>query len=386
MHPTTHAALRLTLALSACLPLFNGFSSAAAESSGASASATTPTTGRPIAINVEVTDKQGHHVRGLKPSDFSILDNNQPVRLAAFQPVTDAGSAGQISVVLVVDMINSDWDTVSREREQVMEFLTQNGGHLQHPTTVAMLTDDGLKVERLTSLNGNTLQADLNSTNSVFRLIGRSTGYYGNVTRMVMSLGQISQLAAYEAPKPGRKLFFVISPGWPLLDWVGMQEDMNERRWTFESIEQLSNGLRDADITLYALQPYELGRSDDLSRSNPFYYRVYLKPALNAGQAIYPDLSLQVLSEQSGGRVLVTGHSITEEINDVERDANSYYILSYPRPAASHPDDYHAIQVKLDRPDLQVHTTAGYYLRTSPATAPKPKDKGKPGSKNGKTH
>ncbi len=361
------ATSQFPLALGVGLILFSGSCRSEAQSaSGATQPKVAPTATaapaagrRAITIDVEVTDKLGHHLRGLQTSDFSLLDNNQPQKLVGFRS-TEAvrQAADQVRVVIVVDMINSDWDTVSREREQLMEFLAEDNGHLAHPTSVAMLTDDGLKIERLTTMDGNAMEADLNGTNSVFRLIGRNTGFYGDVERMEMSLSQVSQLAAFESEQPGRKLFLTISPGWPLLDWVGMQEDMKQRAWTFDSDVQLTNGLRDAHITLYALQPYELGRV------NPFYYQTYLKPPVNVGDAIYPDLALQVLAEHSGGRVLVTGHGVTEEVNDAMRDANAYYELSFDAPASTHPNDYHSLQVKVDKADATVRTYAGYYLDT----------------------
>ncbi len=321
---------------------------------------------RRITLDVEVTDKEGHHIRGLQAQDFTLLDNKQQQKLLSFRAVDPGkGVSSQVRIVLVVDMINSDFDTVSREREQLGEFLKENGGRMAHPTSVALLTDDGIEIERDTTMDGNAMQATLNNTNSNLRIIGRRTGYYGAVDRLEMSLSQVSQLAAYEETQPGRKLFLVISPGWPLLDWVGMQEDMKQRAWTFHSIEELTNGLREAHITLYALQPYELGRV------NPFYYQTYLKPVANIGQAEYPDLALQVLAEHSGGLVEVTGKSISDEINDAVRDANSYYDLTFDAPAGTHPDDYHGMQVKTDKPGLSVRTFAGYYAQAKPATEAK---------------
>ncbi len=373
-HCLFRATPQFALALGVGLLLFSGSGRSGAQSANgvtltklAPTATAAPAAGKhAITIDVEVTDKLGHHLRGLQASDFTLLDNNQPQKLVGFRS-TEAirQAAEQVRVVIVVDMINSDWDTVSREREQLMEFLTQDNGHLAHPTSVAMLTDDGLKIERLTTMDGNAMQADLNGTNSVFRLIGRNTGFYGDVERMEMSLSQVSQLAAFESAQPGRKLFLTISPGWPLLDWVGMQEDMKQRAWTFDSDVQLTNGLREAHITLYALQPYELGRV------NPFYYQTYLKPPTSVGDAIYPDLALQVLAEHSGGRVLVTGHGVTEEVNDAMRDANAYYELSFDAAASTHPNDYHRLEVKVDKSDVTVRTYAGYYLDTHLTSSPK---------------
>ncbi|MDE3186505.1 MAG: VWA domain-containing protein [Acidobacteriota bacterium] len=312
-----------------------------------------------ITIDVAVTDKQGHHARGLQARDFTLLDSKQPLKLLSFRAVSPTVSpVSPLHVVIVIDNINSTFSTVSREREQLGEFLKQNNGQLAHATSIAVLADTGIKIESGSSADGNALLAGFGKINSELRIVGDDTGFYGATERLEMSLSQLSELASYEATQPGRKLMLVVSPGWPMLDWVGIQADMHERAWIFKSVVGLTNGLREAHITLYSLEPFELGRVD------PFYYEDYLKGVSKVEQADYPDLSLQVLAAHSGGLVLVTGNSITEEINSAIRDANSYYELTFESGDDNQPDEYHALTVKIDKPGLAARTTAGYYTDT----------------------
>ncbi|MGB6689442.1 MAG: VWA domain-containing protein [Terracidiphilus sp.] len=321
-----------------------------------------------ISIDVDVTDKSGHPIGGLSVADFTVLDNDQPQKLLTFRAVeAHSAPADPLQAIIVVDGINSGFNSVAREREQLGEFLKQNGGELAYPTSIAIITDDGLKVQKGSSRDGNAMFATLNGTDSELRVIGRSQGFYGAADRLERSLGQLGQLAAFEAKQPGRKLVLFISPGWPMLATAGIEADTKQRTWTFNSIVELSNGLREARIALYTLDPFNLGRH------NPFYYQNYLKGVTKISQAEYPYLSLQVLSEHSGGQVIVNGNDIEGEINTALRDATAYYTLSFEAAPAGEGTQYHALRVKVDKPGLTVRTTAGYYVSAAAHTVTDPR-------------
>lgn len=340
---------------------------AAPAQSGAAAPPAPATDDRRVTIDIAVTDKSGHPIGGLGAGDFTVLDNDQPQKLLAFQAVDAQGpSAAPVHAVIVVDSINSGVTVVAREREQLGEFLKENGGELAYPTAFAFITDGGLKVQQGSSRDGNAIFAHLTGTDSELRIIGRSQGFYGAADRLERSLGQLSQLAALEAKQPGRKLVLFISPGWPMLSMAAIEADLKQRTWTFNSIVQLTNGLRQARVTLYTLDPFNLGRH------NPFFYQSYLKGVTKISQAEYPDLSLQVLSEHTGGQVIVNGNDIKGEIDTALRDATTYYSLSFAAATGGEGVQYHALRVKVDKPGLTVRTTAGYYLNaaTQPQTDP----------------
>ena len=314
-------------------------------------------------INVVVVDKLGHPVRGLQASDFTLLDNKEPQKLLGFQAVEgNSSSAGPVHVVIVVDNINTGFGAVAWQREQLNEFLKEDSGVLRYPTTLGMLSESGLKLQKGSTTDGNALLADFNKYQTDLRLINRNAGIYGLADMLEMSLSQLGQLAAFEATEPGHKLILVISPGWPMLPAAGDQEDLVQRNWVFNTIVEMTNGLREANITLYALNPFELGRTD------PFYYQGYLKPVALAKNAEYPNLALQVFAAHSGGQVLVAGRDIKGELNTAIRDASTSYELTFEGAPGDRPNEYNALQVQVDKPDVKVRTTAGYYANVRLST------------------
>jgi VWFA-related protein len=351
--PAAFSMLLLAASTAGSQAQANSFAAAARPSEGASVA---PAFSNPISIDVVVADKLGHHMSGLRPEDFILLDNKQPLSFIDFREVDSRSAAvDPVRILIVIDMINADFSVVARERQQLDEFLKQDGGRLAHPTSIAMLTENGIKIEKASTTDGNALLASLDLSRFGLRMTGRGAGFWGAVERMHWSLDQLSQLTAYEATLPGRKLAFFISPGWPMFpdgERMASDKDLN---WLFNSIVQLSNGLREAQLALYAIDPFELGRT------NPFYYEIYLKGVPDAGKAKFADLALQVLAVHSGGTVQVTGTDIKGEISSALRDANSYYTLTFAAAPSSRANEYHDLKLQVDKPGMTVRTTTGYY-------------------------
>lgn len=339
-----------------------------------SPAAQVPATPGRVTVDVLAVDKLGHPVRGLEAQDFSLTDNGQPQKIADFKAVDADANPEAVQILIVVDMINTGFDVVARERQQLDQYLKQDGGKLAYPTALAVMTEQGVKMMEGSTRDGSVLLANFEKYRTALRAIGPSAGFYGAAERIEWSLSQMSQIAATEATRPGRKLVLMISPGWPLLAGAGYQEDMKQRGWVFNSVVQLSNGLREAHVVLYCLDPYDLGRH------NPFEYQSYLKGVKRVDQAEYPYLALQVIAEHSGGRTLLTGRDILGEINDAMRDAGSYYELTFDAQAADRPNEYHELKVKADKPGVTVHTNLAYYANprpftgkaVSPSSAPEP--------------
>lgn len=311
-----------------------------------------------ISIDVEVTDKAGKPVVGLAAGDFTLLDNNRPTKLLDFNAVDAHGAnAGQVRVVIVVDNLNTSFATVAPERQQLGEFLKQDGGQLAHPTSIAVLAESGLTLPQDSTQDGNALFSQIEKANGELRHFGTATGFYGESNRFQQSLDQFRQLIVHEAAKPGRKLIVFISPGWPLLSESAGQADLKERTMVFNSIEQFSTALRQSHVVLYNVDPREPGRG------NPFDYQSYLKPVLKVNKAEYPYLGLQVMAEHTGGLAVVSSNNIKGEIDKAIVNASSYYTLTFESAPATEHTEYHALQVKAARPDVTVRTTAGYYVK-----------------------
>lgn len=313
---------------------------------------------RHITFDVQVNDKSGNAVRGLQQADFTVLDNRQPQNILAFRAMDAKATADPVAeVVLLVDAVNAPFQIVSQEKDQISRFLRQNGGQLPQPVSMIFMTDTGTQVESRPTRDGNALATFLDKNETALRTLRRSAGFYGAVERFQLSLRTLGQIADYESGRPGRKLLIWISPGWAMLTGPRIDLTMNQEKQLFHSIVGVSNSLRLARITLYSIDP--LG-TVDAGSFRTFYYRDFLKPVTSPSHAQAANLALQVLAEQSGGRVFNSSNDITSEIAQCVADANAFYTLSFDPPAGE-PDEYHALEVRINKPGLVTRTRAGYY-------------------------
>ncbi len=321
-----------------------------------------PEAPRTMTIHALVSDNHGQAVEGLQESDFSLLDNKQPQKLLGFR-ADDAAvlKSDPVQVLIVVDMINADLVTVAREREEVGAYLKDNGGELLNPTSIAVMADSGVKAAPGSTQDGNMLLAAFNQTQSEIRDIGRSAGFWGATERVQKSLQELDQLIQYEGQRPGRKLVLFVSPGWPLLIRAGDESDMTQRGWVFGSVEHFTNSLREANIVLYCIDPFDLGRT------NPFEYQGYLKGISATKDATYPALGLQVLATHTGGQVLINGRDMAGSLKTAIRDASQGYDLTFAPIPGDRVNEYHALEVRVDKPNVKVRTTSGYYARVQMA-------------------
>jgi hypothetical protein len=93
------------------------------------------------------------------------------------------------------------------------------------------------------------------------------------------------------------------------------------------------------------------------------YYENFLKGVTSPSQALPGDMGVQVLSAQSGGRVLNSSNDLTTAIATCAADADAFYVLSFDSQPADQADEYHALQVTVDKPGMAARTRTGYYAQ-----------------------
>jgi VWFA-related protein len=314
-----------------------------------------------ISLDVVVTDKAGNAQLGLQQQDFTILDDKQPENILSFHAADESTAAADpMQVIFLVDAVNTGVQTMGNERLQLEKFLRQDGGHLALPTSLVFLTDTSTEVQPVPTHDGNGLADLLNSKETGLRIVGRSQGFYGAVDRLNISLGALAKLTNYESQRPGRKLIVWFSSGWPMLSGPRVELTQKNQEWLFNTIVGLSRSLREARITLYSVDP--LGTADAAS-FRTFYYESFLKGVPSANKVLAGNLALQVLATQTGGKVLNSNNDLTKLIASCLMDAKAYYTLSFIYPPADHPDEYHSLEIKVDKPGLVARTRTGYYAQ-----------------------
>jgi len=329
---------------------------------GAGLAQNTPTGPDPaFALQVVVTDRSGKPFPGLEEEDFKLLDNKRPQKITSFEAVrgSNASQLPPTEVILLLDDVNSTITNVAFARQQVEKFLGRDNGVLSHPMLLAFLSDAGLKLGS-PSQDGKALIAELNANPAGLRAITRSQGVYGAGERLHLSLNAVAQLIRAEGAKPGRKLVVWISPGWPILSGPGIQLSARDRQGTFQQIVVLSDSLRKADMTISSIDP--LGAAD-AAQTRTFYWKEFVNGVKRPDDAQYGNLALPVLAFQSGGRVLNSSNDVASEIAAAVSDADIYYVLKFQTSPAAVANQYHSVEVKIDKPGLAVRTRTGYYAQ-----------------------
>jgi len=208
------------------------------------------------------------------------------------------------------------------------------------------------------SKDGNMLSETLKNSVIARRTIAPTTGNFGAVERLGLSIKTLHQLLARESSLPGRKIILWVSPGWPML-WGPGTVDLtpSQQSEMFSNVVNLSRELRDGRFTVYFVNP--LGAGED--RGNAFYYKDFLKGISKPSQIYAGALALQVIAIQSGGLVFNASNDIAGELQMCMADNANYYGLSFDSPPAEHPDEYHQIEIQIAKPGLVARTREGYY-------------------------
>lgn len=308
-----------------------------------------------IHLDVVVSDKAGNPIGGLTAGDFTLLDNRKPRKIDSFQALNGANAQGDpVQIVLAIDLVNIRFDRVAISRHYISQFLRQDNGRLAHPVSIVWVTDDGLQRQLGPSLDGNALASQLDRTEGQLRFLGRAAGAWGAVERFNMSARMLDQMLAAMGRYPGRKLLIWVGPGWPMLANPGIYMTWKEQQQLFRKMVYLTTKLRKAQTELYSV-------AEGIPDYYTYLYQSFLKPVKKPSQIYLPNLTLKVLATWSGGQVRLPTNDLASAIARCVKDAGAYYRISFTPPADEHPDEFHQLQVKVDKPGLRARTSEMYY-------------------------
>jgi VWFA-related protein len=353
----TRIVTKLVCAL--CATLFAGPLSSAAQQAPPAVSTPAPSpSSQQIKLEVVVDTKLGEPVTNLGQQDFTILDNKSQRPITGFKVVT--AKQEPVEVIIFIDAVNTPYGLVAYVRDQTEKFFKNKEGTLAHPTNFAVFTDNGVEIEPKFSSNGIALSEILESEKTGLREINRSS-QWGASDRLNLSVRALHQVTDYAASLPGRKIIIWMSPGFPLLSGPGIYLTPKDEQGIFSDVLYFSSTLRQGHITLYDLNP--VGVNESLVRAN--YYEDFLHGITRPEDAQFADLSIQVLSAQSGGLTLISNNDLAAQIQRCLLDVDSWYEISFDPPPPDKPNEYHRIEVKLAQPGLVARTRNGYYSNTS---------------------
>lgn len=331
------------------------------EPPGFDPTAAPDTTHGMIRLDVNVTDKSGNPVAGLTQQDFTLLDSDQPAKIVTFQSFDgmDAKPAPPAEVILVIDEFYLPPVQLADTEAEAEHFLRLHNGHLRFPVCIYRLNDRGLSASAYPSTDGNAL-ADEIARKKEPRTIWKTSMVSDSVAKdapdqkalhSVIALGSI---ALEERRRPGRKLMFWLSGGWKfnsLFPSVGV----------FDLITELSTRLREARIDLWMATKLPL--YDEKGRPllvGDLTYPNFLQ-RLTPENVDFSDLPLHVLAAETGGGRLEPLGNLGDGIEQRIKKESTFYSLTFDPLRTNVVDDYHTLKVEVDKPDLIVRTTTGYF-------------------------
>jgi VWFA-related protein len=317
-----------------------------------------------ITLHVVVSPKRGGPITGLEQSDFAVHIDKKPVPILGFRAVqASAPDSEPIQTIFLIDAVNVGVTRLAYERSQLDQYLRKNGGKLAQPITLVVLTDTGVKIAPQSTRDGNAAADFLKQTETGLREFSGSQGVYSWVEQFQISAKALSDLATFEASRPGRKLLVWISSGWPLLSGPEVRVSTKDQKNLFDQLVFISSALLQANITLTSVDP--TGIADTVSYNTEFY-KEFTKGVTTQNQMQIGNLALQVFSLQSGGQVLNSSNDITRLLDQATADAATFYDITIAAPPADHPNQYHDVSVTVEKaglPGIIARTRTGFYAQ-----------------------
>jgi VWFA-related protein len=121
-------------------------------------------------------------------------------------------------------------------------------------------------------------------------------------------------------------------------------------------LADLTRAANRANVTMYTIDPRGLvGGADIDEQVDMMEWNNYLRKSQD---------SLRVLAEETGGTAIVNQNDFERALKRIDAETSDYYVLGYyssnPDPTRKH----RAIQVKVQRDNVNVWARKGYSLRT----------------------
>lgn len=307
----------------------------------------TPTGNGIITITAVVTDRNGQLRAGLRPTDFELLVDGKPQAIDTAE-LTNARGAMPRAIAFLLDEFHT----------AAADSATVRAGLLRFVDTGLRPSDLAVVVKPLDPLTGITTTTD---RDAIRLAIGSFEGRKDDFAPRTSF--ERNYMAQAPAAVQSARAQIVTSA----LRAIGLT--LSQKRDVQPAIVFVSDGfarLRTGrDLPANLLTAVRIANRADA----PVYA---FAPSLTApAPGVDPQqdpafVALRTLATDTGGDLFAGATSLDSGLTRMARDLDAHYVLTYRSP---HGNDgrFHAIQLGVKRPDLQVRAKTGYVAPTSEA-------------------
>jgi VWFA-related protein len=378
------AAIRLCLVLLFGPTLFaqTGATSPAPPTPGIT---TLRTSARAVVLDLVVTDRSGHPVRGLKASDLTVFEDGQPQTVASFE-VHDAASqanlptaaqhaapgpntftnetivpAAEGSTVVLLDLLDTPLTAQPYARDQLIKYLKtmQPGVRL----AIFELDSDLHLLQGFTSDRAALLEAVKDRDKLGRTAVPLTNAYVAGTLRMDILTHALQNLGAYLQTLPGRKNLVWFTARVP--------------RPSYDDGTMIGGSIHDSIVF-----DYDFGKAAELMKLGQVaIYPVDVRglvtdPSFNAAssrgpsarssqrfstQQFYDHSDLEAVAEATGGKAFYNTNGLSQALGEVVEDGSYYYTLSYYPTTKKWDGSFRKVKLELDRKDATLEYRRGYY-------------------------
>ena len=334
-----------------------------------------------VHLDVSVLDRNRRPVRGLTPADFTILENGKPQELAAFKAVevaaepptvpwirdvapdvvTNEGVEDRRLFLLILDdaMIQSDLRAVDNVRVAAGKVIDElSPGDM----AAVIFTRDNRNSQDYTA-DRSRLRAAVERFSLGFRDMGQNDLY------LAYSIGVVESAVATLGTLAGRrKAIIYIGQGLPLdlalmapqspggltlggaspISGQGLMASLKGR------MERAIRGAAQANANIYTIDACGL-RAHQPPPPPP--------PARSAPPTCVPGLEvdyLKTLADNTGARAITDTNDFAAGVSAIFNENAAYYLLGYQSADRNEDGTFRRLEVRVNRPDVEVRTRSGY--------------------------
>ena len=335
-----------------------------------------------VHLDVSVLDKNRRPVRGLTPADFTVLENGKPQQVTAFSPVDipDVPPASAPWMRNIAPDVRHNADLPQRRLFilAIDDATIQNdAAAIKSVKDIARGVIDKLGVADLASVvftrdntNGQDFTADrarlltaVDSFTVGFRGMGDDDLWY------MYSIGTLERAVDFLSDVPERrKAIIYIGQGLPF--------DIAVAGAPVNASPTQATGVVSASMLQIRIKEQMTDVFDRAQRANVTMYTVDAcglrqPPAANppsARPSAFPPTCVEGLEKDflinlaaaTGGRPVVNTNDFEPGIAGVFQENGSYYLLGYQSSDPTRDGKYRRLDVKVNRPDVEVRTRSGY--------------------------
>jgi VWFA-related protein len=357
-----------------------------------------------VVIDVEVTDRSGKPVKGLKPGDFTLLEDGKPQKISTFvyedveglERATAAGEQQPI-VISVAGRPSNQQEAQIKNHRLILLFFDLSS---LHPDELLRARDAAVNF-----VKNQMTQADLVGVTVLGNRLGVLANFTNNRDALLAALArvapgadaQLADLAAAAAQEGEESVTEDVSAAWTPDDTEFNVFNTDRKLEAMQDLADLLGTIPGKKIVMQftsgITQTGEENRTavqaatDAANRADVSFYSVdaralYVEiPGGDASQAAATGTSmfsgsavlrqaqsredsrdtLQTLADDTGGRAFFDLGNLGKAFEQVAEDTAGYYLLGYT-PSNTRPDGrWRSVSVKVDRPGVRLRFRTGYF-------------------------